>query len=605
LRAYMNFSIDQLKLKYDEAVGTENKKELKLLREELENRRTTKAKELLNAVNIALGGRVADKLSPRGENKSGTKPPRKGPKPTDEQAVALSHFAAGYSFKINAYAGAGKTSTLQMLAHSSSGKRGQYIAFNRDIVLDAKNKFPENVHCSTTHGLAFREIAPLFKGKSDKLTGSLSAKQLCEILDLKTNWQIDKLHLLKPESQSFLILETIKRFSRSGDEDFKQKHVPRHGSLVAASTATISAVEEFALQGARHVWSRMKSVDDVLPLGHDGYLKLWALSKPRLLVDFILLDEAQDTNAVVLGLLKEQQAQMIYVGDKFQQIYEWRGAINAMDVIETDRSAYLSQSFRFGPSIAEAASTILRRLGSELPLRGNPAVNSKIGLTPAKKTIVARTNAATITEIIRTVDARMKPHLVGGTGDLMSMLKGVQDLKEGRPSSVPDFFGFSRWGEVQTFAQSSEGEHLLTFVNLVDARGEKQLMWALNQVVEQEKANVTISTVHRAKGREWQAVQLADDFVKSDGKKQVSDEELRILYVAMTRAKTALELPEAVLKFLNLSVGAKPVETSNVAESTWTPPKNWQPSEGVSTSIKSSPVESKRPGFFSGLFNRK
>jgi hypothetical protein len=27
---------------------------------------------------------------------------------------------------------------------------------------------------------------------------------------------------------------------------------------------------------------------------------------------------------------------MIYVGDKYQQIYEWRGAVNAMEKIETD-----------------------------------------------------------------------------------------------------------------------------------------------------------------------------------------------------------------------------------------------------------------------------
>ncbi|MDH2406059.1 UvrD-helicase domain-containing protein [Bradyrhizobium sp. SSUT18] len=72
-----------------------------------------------------------------------------------------------------------------------------------------------------------------------------------------------------------------------------------------------------------------------MPLGHDGYLKLWALSSHAIAADFILLDEAQDTNPVVLDVLRKQPAQMIYVGDKYQQIYEWRGAVNAMEKIET------------------------------------------------------------------------------------------------------------------------------------------------------------------------------------------------------------------------------------------------------------------------------
>ena len=46
--------------------------------------------------------------------------------------------------------------------------------------------------------------------------------------------------------------------------------------------------------------------------GHDGYLKLWALSEPRIAADFILLDEAQDANRVMLDVLRKQPAQMVY-----------------------------------------------------------------------------------------------------------------------------------------------------------------------------------------------------------------------------------------------------------------------------------------------------
>jgi len=135
----------------------------------------------------------------------------------------------------------------------------------------------------------------------------------------------------------------------------------------------------------------------------------------------------------------------------------------------------------------------------------------------------------------------------------MDMLRGVQDLKVGQQSTVPDFFGFEKWEQVVEFAKSGEGDHLLTFVNLVEMRGERQLMWALNRTVDEEKSDVIISTAHKAKGREWRTVRLMDDFMRSRPKVKITQEqgdsnghdpaELRLFYVALTRAKEAIEVP--------------------------------------------------------------
>jgi hypothetical protein len=81
--------------------------------------------------------------------------------------------------KINACADTGKTSTLEFLAQSTS-RRGQYIAFNRDIVRDAKEKFPNTVTCSTSHGLAFKATPSAYRGNSDKMTKKVNANQLAE-----------------------------------------------------------------------------------------------------------------------------------------------------------------------------------------------------------------------------------------------------------------------------------------------------------------------------------------------------------------------------------------------------------------------------------------
>ncbi len=641
-RTYTNHSIESLEEIFVRAQEQRDGETIRTLLEELTNRRTARARDLRSAVEAYLEASTnrPDTRQPRSSARiRRANPPQAdlfgAPSrfaPTREQAAAIDHFKSGRSLKINAFAGTGKTSTLQLLAHATGG-RGQYIAFNKAIVRDAKGKFPNTVNSSTTHGLAFKALASRYSGSSEKLTGRMNANQLAELLGLK-RWRIDKDYALAPRSQGFLILETIRRFTHSGDPEPLARHVPTHGNLVAAPETTLDAVRDVAIQGAKYVWGKMKDPADAVPLGHDGYLKLWALDKPRINGDFILLDEAQDTNPVILDVLTKQDAQMVYVGDRYQQIYEWRGAVNAMNEIETDSTTFLTTSFRFGSEIAQAASRILSMLGEPRPVQGNPAVESRIGPIAAS-TILARTNASTITAVIDALDANRKPHLVGGNGELIEMLKGVQHLKANESSNIPEFFGFESWKDVVEFARSGEGSHLQTFVNLVEERGERQLMWALNRTVQEDVADLTISTVHKAKGREWKTVRLMDDFLPSRPKRQRNDEdgprpanaqdpaELRLLYVAITRARTGIEIPTSALQAIGLSEkgassapGPRPQPAARSAKPAqappqppWSPPKDWKakapaPGESRTTNQKESDTPSPKRGFWQRIFGR-
>lgn len=564
-RQYLSWSIVQLEEEFERAQDSGDRAAIEKVASELGFRTTPKARSLREAVERFLG--IAKQAS-GGEQRGAGKPSssakatstrqtassartnKEQRRPTQEQQQAIDQFRRGGSVKINAYAGTGKTSTLEFLAQSTS-RRGQYIAFNRDIVRDAKEKFPNTVNCLTSHGLAHRATPSAYRSNTDKMTGKINANQLAEMLNLK-RWQVDSRHVLQPRSQGYLVLDTLRRYMQSADAELAAHHVTRHGSLLAAPEATMRAVTEFALHGARYVWDRMKTVADPMPLGHDGYLKLWALSNPKIAADFILLDEAQDANPVVLDVLQKQSAQMIYVGDKYQQIYEWRGAVNAMEKIETQGETYLTTSFRFGPAIAEWASKLLVLLGEKRPLRGNAAVKSRVGHVEPR-TILARTNASTIGAIIECLDEGKKPHLVGGANELIDMLRGVQDLKKGKQSAVPDFFGFDKWEQVVEFAKSGEGDHLMSFVNLVEGRGERQLMWAINRTVDEERSDLIISTAHKAKGREWSTVRLTDDFLRSQPGKPTDGPdpaEVRLFYVALTRAKEAVEVPPTVLSLI-------------------------------------------------------
>jgi hypothetical protein len=460
--------------------------------------------------------------------------------PTPEQQSAIEKFRTGNPLKIAAFAGSGKTTTLRMLAEATPSRRGVYLAFNKTIAAEAREKFPRSVDCRTTHAIAFRAVMPYY-GSTAKMTKGLHAKQLSLVLAYADRifpgtFRLNGVH------QAHLVLSTIRRYCQSDQENIGLQHVPRYGRLLGAREEVISEIRGWAIAEATTLWRRMVNRNDDLPLGHDGYLKLWALSHPKLNVDYILLDEAQDTNEVVLGVLTGQRAQAVYVGDKHQQIYEWRGAINAMDRVPGCEEAALTQSFRFGSAIATAASRVLATLGEQRQIRGNPQVNSNIIESGRADAVLARTNATVILEVLEATNQGRKPCICGGTQEVTRLLSDVFELKSGKPAVSPEFFGFQNWAEVVDFANSEEGESLRTFVQLVEQHGERKLWAAVKKAVAEEStADVILSTAHKAKGREWDQVRLASDFMTARlGPGADAESEVRLFYVAMTRAKRSL-----------------------------------------------------------------
>ncbi|MCP5859974.1 UvrD-helicase domain-containing protein, partial [Klebsiella pneumoniae] len=86
---------------------------------------------------------------------------------------------------------------------------------------------------------------------------------------------------------------------------------------------------------ARNIWAYMQDTKSDVKMPHDGYLKLYAMSRPALRYDIILLDEAQDTNPITLDLVMAQRghAKIVLVGDRHQGIYGFRKAMNAMEAV--------------------------------------------------------------------------------------------------------------------------------------------------------------------------------------------------------------------------------------------------------------------------------
>jgi superfamily I DNA/RNA helicase len=274
----------------------------------------------------------------------------------------------------------------------------------------------------------------------------------------------------------------------------------------------------------------------------------------------------------------------VYVGDAHQQIYEWRGAVNAMNDMQAHEHAYLTQSFRFGPKLADAATNVLKSLGETRRLQGNPARQTDISASGPVDAVLARTNATTIVEALDAIESGITPFVVGGTKELKELVGDVYQLKNGNPGTRPEFFGFKNWQEVVDFARTDEGASLLTFVQLVEQHGENKLWFVISQIeTDEADASLVISTAHKAKGREWGRVRLTNDFASKRlaADAPAPEAEVRLFYVAMTRAIDRLVIdPEILREFETASWRAKQTRPTGGTA----PPKN------SSTQPSASPV---------------
>lgn len=83
-------------------------------------------------------------------------------------------------------------------------------------------------------------------------------------------------------------------------------------------------------------------------------------------------------------------------------------------------------------------------------------------------------------------------------------------------------------------------------VRIVDELAAGWLRALAQRSVHEAQADYVISTVPRAKGLEWKRVKVANDFRLrgADGSPVPDDDEIRLLYVAMTRAQHVLDISE-------------------------------------------------------------
>jgi len=474
-------------------------------------------------------------------------------KNTEEQQEVIDSSAD--TLVVNAFAGTGKTTTLVGFAEARPNKRMLYIAFNKSVADEAKARFPSNVDAKTSHALAF----PVFGSRYKNKLGNPRAFHARNFLRPKMNGE-DALVL------SGLALEAVNRFLISASEDLSLSHVNAGQALARGFD------QEEVFEAAERLWEAMKDPAlDALPMPHDGYLKLYQLSAPDLgKYDYILLDEAQDTNPCLFEIFSNQSTGRVLVGDEHQNIYTFRGSMNAMKRMRGERHA-LTASFRFGHPIAEVANEILGVFKKEeLRLRGLGGPSDVGRLQGDLETVyLHRTNAGLFDCAVDLLHAKKRMHFVGGFRNYnFETILDVWRIMDGDHKNVRDPFmkSFRTISDLEDYAEAVDDREIQARLKVV-----KKYTFRIPRLLERlegadepdvSKADASLTTAHKSKGLEWDQVVLGEDFpnlmhesgvplvshlIPPGAKAEpISHEEINLLYVASTRSRKNLVPTEQI-----------------------------------------------------------
>ncbi len=465
--------------------------------------------------------------------------------PTPEQTAAVAAALTGENLVITAGAGAGKTSTLRLIADALAPARGVYIAYNKAIATDAAASFPANVTCRTAHSFAYRAVGHRY---AKRLRGGrMTGRQLAAVLDIERSYVLSAGEReLAPSRVAALIMQTVNKWCHSADERILAKHAAAVVNDVPGAEEVSWELANYLAAEAQRAWDTdLKHESGRLPFSHDMYVKVWALSNPKLPGSFVLYDEAQDADPCIAGVVLAQTGmQLIAVGDECQAIYGWRGATDAMRAWPAKHRVALTKSFRFGQAIADEANVFLALLKAPLRIEGFDKIPSVIDPDLVPTAILCRTNAAIIEEAMAFHNSR-KFAIVGGTDTVKKFAEAAEGLMNGkRQGWHADLGAFKSWADVVDYVNNDEGGgDLRSMVNIIQSYGVQTVLDVCAKAVPEDRADVVLSTAHKSKGREWDHVRIADDFEPSEERagEGLSRSEAMLCYVAVTRAKLSLD----------------------------------------------------------------
>jgi len=465
------------------------------------------------------------------------------------------------SLIIEAVAGSGKTTTIvEAIKHVPSNQSVCFLAFNKSIADELKRRITApNARCMTLHSAGFSAWRKYLGGNSFE----------CKVDSRKTSNIIRE--YLEKEDQWRYGAEMSKLVGLAkGAGIVPASHKETYTGLVEDDDAIWEEMIDFyeldrdgcSIELAREILGFSIGIS-ATTIDYDDMLYMPIVGGAVFdKSDVIFLDESQDVNGIqmeIVDRMRKPTSRVIAVGDPNQAIYGFRGALSdSMNQIAKRfrcRSLPLSVSYRCPRAVVKKAQQFVKHIQSH-----ESAIEGKVTEDVAKwkvadflstDAIICR-NSRPLIEIAFYLIRNKIPCQVLGRDIGQGLIKLVKKLKA---VSIPDLISkmkLHRQKELIKFKLKGDEDKIAplddkldtidVFIDEVGIEADIPTLLASIDALfsDTSMGKLTLSTIHKAKGLEYDRVFILDPFLMpSKYARQLwqKQQEVNLQYVAVTRAK--------------------------------------------------------------------
>ena len=437
-----------------------------------------------------------------------------------------------------------------------------------------------------------RNLTP---AKYHQLFGQLSARQMEIIADRESRCIVvaagpgsGKTRVLAHKLASLLLLEDVKHeqllmltFSRAAATEFKQRLIGLIGN--AAHFVEIKTFHSYCFDLLGRIGTLEESdnvVANAAKMIRDGEVEPAKIGKAVLVID-----EAQDMSADDYALVKalmdnNEEMRVIAVGDDDQNIYEFRGAnshyMQLLAQLPGARFVEMTENYRSARHIVGAANNFVSAIHNRLkqspivsmshddgqvtvdryssaymyqPLVAEVASHHGEGST----CVLTQTNEEAVIVVAALQRLGVSSKLIQSMGgirfwNLAEVRYFMKHITRGTHTPIVDeeVWDKARQATLAVYSRSHALPYVRRCIALFEQTNPKKYLNDFKEYVFESSiedftppadGQVIVSTIHKAKGREFDNVYM---LIANVGR--LTDDQLRRFYVGMTRAKRRLAI---------------------------------------------------------------
>jgi superfamily I DNA/RNA helicase len=502
--------------------------------------------------------------------------------PTSEQEAIFQTARQKPSVLVRAYAGTGKTTTMEHLAHKLDPSiPGLALAFNKLIANELEKRFPKHFQIKTFNGLGHgawsKAISKRLILDARKVGRLVSSLIKAERLDLSTDQWGQVKDLVTLAQTSGLVPKDfahLKGLIPDKDEMWKDL-----ADEAGCDENLIWLSQHVLMDSIKEAYAGIVSFDDQIYMS-----SLFGGQFPRFPI--VIVDEAQDLSPLNHLMVQKVAADRLFVvGDAKQAIYAFRGADHtSMEKLQALRKEWLElplfTTFRCPKKIVERASSHApgytafetNKEGEIIDLpRPQTLEQKKLGEEPTwaweeveaiaagrEIAILCRNNAPLLGMAFkllrRGVGVKMLGRDIGKS--LVTLAKKI--FKDQPQLPLPACIdAIHAWRSLELAkaeatrqdnkadSLNDRAEALLAIAQHGAPPDAQSFIEAISRLFARENGTVVLATGHKAKGLEWDVVLHLDSWrIPSKWAKSLAtlSQENNLRYVIETRPKSTLIL---------------------------------------------------------------